>query len=241
MRGEVRNLAVKERIYEPEQTIREVYFPIEAVLSIVTNMEDGNQIEIGTVGREGMSAFPLLMGATATANDCYCQVPGRAVKLSLEDFRELITNSDVRQLLDRYLQAYVNMLGQLAACNRLHSVHERCARWLLTTHDRVGSDRIPLTHEYLAMMLGTGRSGVTIAAAMLQQAAFISYKRGVITVLDRYGLEGAACECYAATVRQFGGLLRYVESVSGVAANRSSKQRPFRAPKVPRNRHELEL
>lgn len=120
------------------------------------------------------------------------------------------SNRAFRQLLDRYLQAYVNMLGQLAACNRLHSVYERCSRWLLMTHDRVMMDDIPLTHEYLAMMLGTGRSGVTIAAGTLQQAGFIRYAHGTITILDREGLENASCECYGVAREQFGGLLRTV-------------------------------
>jgi CRP-like cAMP-binding protein len=179
------------------------------VLSIVTRMRDGHQIEIGTVGREGMSAFPLLLGASTSANDCYCQVPGAAVRIRTDLFRALSEReAGFRQLLDRYLQAYVNMLGQLAACNRLHSVYERCSRWLLMTHDRVRSSDIPLTHEYLAMMLGTGRSGVSIAAGTLQQAGFIKYSQGIISILDREGLENASCECYEAAREQFGGLLR---------------------------------
>ncbi|GAC1300774.1 MAG: Crp/Fnr family transcriptional regulator [Vulcanimicrobiaceae bacterium] len=213
--GTLVNLALRQKIYDAEQPIREVYFPLECVLSIVTRMKDGNQIEVGTIGREGMSAFPLLLGASSTANDCYCQVHGSAVTISAELFHELRTTSrGFRQLLDRYLQAYVNMLGQLAACNRLHSVYERCARWLLMTHDRVDSDEIALTHEFLAMMLGTGRSGVTIAAGTLQQAGFIHYAHGTIAIRDRDGLENASCECYDIARRQFGGLLR---SVSGPA------------------------
>jgi CRP-like cAMP-binding protein len=211
-KGELVHLVVQERIYEPEKTIRQVYFPLDSVLSIVTTMKDGNQIEVGTIGREGMSAFPLLMGASTTANDCYCQVPGTAIKIEAKLFRELSTaNAGFRQLLDRYLQAYVNMLGQLAACNRLHTVYERCARWLLMTDDRVGLTDIPLTHEYLAMMLGTNRSGVTIAAATLRNAGFIGYKNGKITVLDRPGLEDASCECYAVAREQFAGLLRPIK------------------------------
>jgi CRP-like cAMP-binding protein len=207
--GQLVELALRENIYEPEQTIRHVYFPIECVLSVVTRMRDGNQIEVGTIGREGMSAFPLLLGATTTANDCYCQVKGSAIKIDTTLFRALSeSNAGFRQRLDRYLQAYVNMLGQLAACNRLHSVYERCARWLLMTHDRVRMNAIPLTHEYLAMMLGTGRSGVTIAAGTLQQAGFIKYGHGIITILDRDGLENAACECYEVAREQFSGLLR---------------------------------
>jgi len=211
--GELVHLAVQERIYQPEKVIRLVYFPLDSVLSIVSMMKDGNQIEIGTIGREGVSAFPLLMGASSTANDCYCQVPGSAVKIEANVFRELSsTNAGFRQLLDRYLQAYVNMLGQLAACNRLHTVYERCARWLLMTDDRVGLTDIPLTHEYLAMMLGTNRSGVTIAAATLRNAGFIRYKNGKITVLDRPGLEYASCECYEVARAQFAGLLRPMKS-----------------------------
>jgi len=209
--GELVNLRLRDHIYESEEVIRSVYFPLECVLSVVTRMKDGHQIEIGTIGREGMSAFPLLLGASSTANECYCQVPGNAVKVGAPLFRELSSSSrGLRQLLDRYLQAYVNMLGQLAACNRLHSVYERCARWLLMTHDRVNLDEISLTHEYLAMMLGTGRSGVTIAAGTLQQAGFIRYSRGTITILDRDGLENASCECYEVAREQFGGMLRRV-------------------------------
>jgi CRP-like cAMP-binding protein len=156
-----------------------------------------------------MSAFPLLMGASSTANVCYCQVRGSAVRIPADVFRELAENDHAfRQLLDRYLQAYVNMLGQLAACNRLHSINERCARWLLMTRDRVETDQIPLTQEFLAMMLGTGRSGVAIAASTLQKAGFIKYSHGMITILDRPGLEDAACECYDVARAQFTGLLR---------------------------------
>lgn len=186
-------------------------------------MQDGNMIEVGTIGREGISAIPLLLGATSTANECYCQVPGLAVKIGATIFQSLKAQTKFRQLLDRYVQAYVNMLGQLAACNRLHSVYERCARWLLMSQDRVGAPEIRLTHEYLAMMLGTQRSGVTIAAGILQNAGFIKYGRGVITILDRNGLENASCECYDVAREQFGGLLR---SVNGHLTNRPQRRQP---------------
>jgi CRP-like cAMP-binding protein len=208
-RGVLLPIALRQQIYEAEQPINDVYFPLDCVLSVVARMEDGSQIEIGTIGREGMSAFPLLMGASSTANVCYCQVRGSAIRIPAEVFRELAeSDAAFRQLLDRYLQAYVNMLGQLAACNRLHSINERCARWLLMTRDRVDSDVIPLTQEFLAMMLGTGRSGVAIAAATLQKAGFIKYAHGIINILDRPGLEEAACECYEVARTQFAGLLR---------------------------------
>jgi len=202
------DLAVRDRVYQPNEKIDEVFFPLDCVLSIVSRMKDGNAIEVGTIGREGCSAIPLLLGATTTANESYCQVGGSAIKIDADVFQSLRANPKFRHLLDRYVQAYVNMLGQLAACNRLHNVYERCARWLLMTQDRVGTNEIGLTHEYLAMMLGTQRSGVTIAAGTLQQAGFIRYARGVITILDREGLEGASCECYEVAREQFGGLMR---------------------------------
>jgi CRP-like cAMP-binding protein len=210
-RGALVRVALRQKIYEAEQQINDVYFPLDCVLSIVARMRDGSQIEVGTIGREGMSAFPLLMGASTTANVCYCQVRGSAIKLPADLFRELLASDPAfRQLLDRYLQAYVNMLGQLAACNRLHTIYERCARWLLMSRDRMDLDAIPLTQEFLAMMLGTGQSGVAIAAGTLQNAGLIKYTRGMITILDRTGLESASCECYAVARSQFSGLLRAV-------------------------------
>jgi CRP-like cAMP-binding protein len=207
--GEIVMLALRQVIFEAEQTIEDIYFPLDCVLSIVARMERGSEIEIGTIGREGMSAFPLLMGASSSANTCYCQVRGSAIRLPVEVFRDVVA-SDVqfRQRLDRYLQAYMNMLGQLAACNRLHSIFARCSRWLLMTHDRVTTDDFPLTQEFLAMMLATDRSGVTIAASTLQKAGFIQYTHGTIRITNRSGLEEAACECYAVARKQFTGLLR---------------------------------
>jgi len=208
-RGELIQLALRQPVYASEEPIHDAYFPLDCVLSVVALMKDGSHIEIGTIGREGTSAFPLLMGAASTANICYCQVHGDAIRIPADLFRELAeTDHDFRQHLDRYLQAYVNMLGQLAACNRLHTVYERCSRWLLMTRDRVDGDELPLTQEFLAMMLGTGRSGVAIAAATLQQAGFIKNGHGTITILDRAGLQNAACECYDVAREQFDGLLR---------------------------------
>lgn len=224
--GSLVDLSVRDKIYDPDVRIDYVYFPLDCVLSVVTGMQDGRQIEIGTIGREGMSAIPLLLGAKTTANECYCQVPGKAIRVEGALFQNLRSTPRFRQLLDRYVQAYVNMLGQLAACNRLHHVYERCARWLLMTHDRVGLTAIRLTHEYLAMMLGTERSGVTIAAATLQHAGFIRYNRGTITILDRPGLEGASCECYDVAREQFGGLLRPVNGSSRPRQALSNDGRP---------------
>ena len=207
--GEIVHLKLRQRVYEPEERIDSVYFPLSGVISVVTRMKDGGMIEIGTIGREGTSGIPLLMGSDTTANESFCQVAGDAYKMHAKTFRGLLGRSRLfRDLLNRYLQAYINMLGQLAACNRLHSVYERCSRWILMTLDRVGEPEFTLTHEFLAMMLGTRRSGVTIAAAAFQNAGFIHYSRGKITVLDRNGLEEATCECYDVTRRQFSEFLR---------------------------------
>jgi CRP-like cAMP-binding protein len=206
--GRLIALTTPEQIYEAGLPIREAFFPIDCVLSVVTQMRDGSSIEVGTIGREGVSAIPLLLGATTSANECYCQVPGWAVVVSSDLFRQLLDADDhFRNVLNRFLQAYVNMLGQLAACNGMHSIYERCARWLLLTQDRVGSDQIALTHEYLAMMLGARRSGVTIAAATLQQAGFIRYAHGHIEIVNRTGVEEASCECYGVARAQFGPML----------------------------------
>jgi CRP-like cAMP-binding protein len=208
-KGRLVDLTTPQQIYEAGREIHEVFFPIDSVLSVVTQMRDGGSIEVGTVGREGVSAIPLLLGATTSANESYCQVPGRAVVISSNHFRRLLNtgNDRFRSVLDRFLQAYVNMLGQLAACNGKHNIYERCARWLLLTHDRVSSDDIALSHEYLAMMLGSRRSGVSLAAAALQQAGFIQYAYGHIVILNRAGLEQASCECYEVAREQFGPLL----------------------------------
>jgi CRP-like cAMP-binding protein len=203
--GNVVRLELREKVYDANADIVRVYFPLTCVLSVVAKMQDGTMIEVGTVGYEGVSALPLILGSTMSANHSYCQVPGDAVSISTDMFAHLMReNPHFQKRLDRYLQAYINLLGQHAACNRLHSVYERCARWILMTHDRVRSDKVHLTQEFLGMMLGSRRSGVTIAASTLRAAGFITYAHGIITILDRHGLEEASCECYAMAQKQFG-------------------------------------
>jgi len=205
--GEVMRLELRQKIYDANAEIDLVYFPLTCVLSVVAEMQDGGMIEVGTVGYEGVSALPLVLGSTTSENQSYCQVPGDAIVISSDMFARLTKdNPKFRPVLDRYLQAYINLLGQLAACNRLHSVYERCARWILMTQDRVKSDSVHLTQEFLGMMLGSTRSGVTIAASTLRTAGLIQYAQGQIIILDRSGLELASCECYALAQQQFGVL-----------------------------------
>ena len=209
------DLKAKHQVYQPDLRIREIYFPIDCVFSVVARMKDGAQVEVGTVGREGTTAVPLLLGAANSSNDCYCQVPGKAIKVDVRFFQSLrATSPKLRQLLDNYVRAYVIMLSQLAACNRLHHVCERCARWLLMAHDRVRKTDIKLTHEYLAMMLGTQRSGVTVAAATLQKAGLIRYRSGNITIVNRLGLEKASCECYDVARDLFVSMLHSGDGIS---------------------------
>jgi CRP-like cAMP-binding protein len=193
-------LPVRTGIYEPGGSIDTVYFPIDGIISLVTVMRDGTTIEVVTVGREGVSgAQAILDGGGSASMLTFVQIAGEFYRLSFERFAALCARHEpLRELVEKYLSALLDVMAQSIACNRLHYVNQRCARWLLMTHDRVGRDEFRLTHEVLATMLGVRRAGVSIAAAALQQAGGIRYARGRFTVVDRAGLESAACECYGA-------------------------------------------
>jgi len=221
--GQLAEFERGQSVYQAEAPIDAAYFPIDCVLSVVTRMEDGSMVEVGTIGREGTTAIPLIMGANTSANESFCQVEGRAWKIPAQSFIGLLEGSrDFRLAMNRYLQAYVNMLGQMAACNGLHSVLERCARWLLMTQDRVDRSDFPMTHEFLAAMLGSRRSGVTVAAATLQGAGYIRYAHGQVTILDRAGLEATACECYKIAQEQFNSLSQLRATSASAAGGQDS-------------------
>jgi CRP-like cAMP-binding protein len=203
------SLEFKQPVYEPGEPIRHVYFPTSGVVSLVTVMSDDQPVEIATVGREGMVGLPVFLEAGEIPGRAFCQVPGAALRMEAEAFKvEAQWGGGLTSLLLRYTQALFNQVAQSAACNRTHTVEERCARWLLMTQDRVGEDRFPLTQEFMAMMLGVRRATVNVAAGILQRAGFITYMRGRITVLDRPGLESASCECYAKVQSEFDRLLK---------------------------------
>lgn len=196
------SLAAKDVIWEANQPIRHVYFPETAVISLVTLLDAG-PIEAITIGNDGFVGLPVFHGPGATVTRANCQMPGSAWKLSAKIFGEVCAASaPLQRTLDRYSQLVIETISQSAACNRVHVIEERCARWLLMSHDRVGSDEIPLTQEFLAQMLGVRRPGVTVAIGILQRAGLISHGRGRIKVTDRSGLEAASCECYAAIKRR---------------------------------------
>ena len=184
-------------VWEPNEPIETIYFPRTGVISVLVVLDKESSVEAATIGREGVVGLPVALGAERTASRCIAQIPGSAARISSETFREqLDAEPELARLILRYGQALIEQTSQSVACNARHSMDERCARWLLMSHDRVGSDQFSLTHEFLAMMLGVRRASVTVAAGMLQQAGLIRYTRGKITVLDRARLEEASCECY---------------------------------------------
>ncbi len=202
-------------IYEPGELIERIYFPLNSVLSVVTIMQDGSAVEIGTIGQEGLSGSQLIFGSERPASQMICQMEGEACCMDVEAFRlHLDTRPVFRRLVCRYTEAMFNFMGQSIACNRLHRVNERCARWLLLTQDRIGRDSFYLTQEFLAIMLGTNRPAVTVAASALQEAGLIQYRRGHLTIKDRQGLENAACECYAVTAANFRAALDIHQGLS---------------------------
>lgn len=195
-------------LYEPFEPIDFVYFPVQGVVSLLYTMEDGSTVEVGIVGAEGMVGIPVILGGMKTTNQALVQVPGSAMRLKASVLKSEFERAGVLQtLLLRYAQALLSLASQSAACNRLHTLEERLARWLLLVQNRLQSDELPLTQEYISQMLGTRRSGVTVAAGTLQEAGIISYKRGKITILNQENLEATACECYRVITREFGRLL----------------------------------
>ena len=196
-----------EVLHNPGETISHIYFPSSCALSVILWMRDGSGVEIATIGCEGLSgSVAIMLGSLKAPSQTLCQVPGTAKSLPLNVFKSAIRNgSKLHTLTQKYAQASVTLMGQSIACNRLHTLTERCARWLLLTHDRVRGDDFSLTQEFLAMMLGVHRPAVSLAAGALQQAGFIRYRRGQVTIVDREGLESASCECYRVAMGQLNG------------------------------------
>lgn len=191
-------LALSEILSEAGGRIRHVYFPIDGFISLITPAHGRGQMEIGLVGREGMLGVPLLLGMNVSPLRAMVQGPGRAWRVDAASMQqELAINPELRAALNRYLYVFLAQLMQTATCTRFHLIEARLARWLLMTRDRAYSNQFHITHEFLALMLGVRRVGVTSAASALQRRKLISYRRGDISVLDVHGLERAACECYA--------------------------------------------
>ncbi len=184
-------------LYEPGAPLTHVYLPVSGMISLVAVMGDGRTAEVATIGREGAAAMSA-SGYTDAAFTRYAvHIPGQAFRLPAQAFEDLIDASVMFcSAVTRWREVLVRATLQVVACNLLHHLRQRCARWILTTHDRTESELLPLTQEFLAEMLGVKRNAVNIVARELQAGGLIEYKRGRITVLDREGLKGAACECY---------------------------------------------
>jgi CRP-like cAMP-binding protein len=201
-------LPARHILYGPDEPISAVYFPETGWISLLAALEQGDGAEVGFIGYEGMAGLPLVFGTDRAPVEAMTQAGCTALRLNAAAFhQELERNSVMRALLLRYAMAVYVQVSQTAACNGRHHVEQRLARWMLMAHDRAEGDEFPMTHEFLSMMLGVRRSGVTVAAGTLQKAGLIRYGNGRMTVTDRPGLEAAACECYGTVRREFHRLL----------------------------------
>ena len=193
-----RPLKVRQVIHKNGEPISEIFFPSRSVCSVTHAMEDGAIVEVATVGREGLVGVGAVLGNSVASGDTFVQVAGDpAAVMGIDAFkREMDRKGPLFEAVTRYSQAFVALLMQSVACNGLHSAEERCCRWLLMTHDRIGQDEFPLTHEFLAIMLGVRRPTVTLVMAELTRAGIVSHVRGHVRIVDRKGLEETSCECY---------------------------------------------
>jgi len=196
-------------VYEANSKIEYTYFPTSGTLSAVVVLTEGKMIEVATIGREGAAGVPTFIEGQTSPNRVFCQVPGQALRIELEQLRKVsLQDGTLRNLLFSYQAAFVFQISQSVACNGTHVLEERCCRWLLMTHDRVDGDEIELTHEFLAAMLGVRRSSVSETLQALKQKGLIDYGRGKIIVLDRQGMEEASCECYQTVRNEYDRLLK---------------------------------
>lgn len=201
-------LMLGQVLAEPNEPLENVYFPTGAFISLITDTDGRRGLEVGMIGHEGMLGAFLALGVEQSPTHALVQKPGQALCMRTTDFRNRLRNCpELRRILNRYLYVIIVQLGQTAACNRFHGIEARLARWLLMTHDRARADDFFMTHEFLAYMLGVRRVGVTNAASALQDRALIKYQRGALRILDRNGLEAAACSCYAADLGTYAGVM----------------------------------
>ena len=202
------SLPLKDILYEPNGPIPHVYFPLDGVVSLVIIMDAGFSLEVGIIGNEGMVGTPVFLGCQSSLTRAISQVAGDALRMETKVFQEeMLRRGALYGLVQRSTQAMINQISQSTVCNHRHSVKKRLCRWLLMSHDRVGTDEFPLTHEFLAQMLGVCRPTVTAAAGSLQTAGLIRYHRGRVTILDRKGMEAASCECYGVVAEELDRLL----------------------------------
>ena len=195
--------SIHDVLHEPAEPIKFGYFMNSGLASILSVMEDGKSVEVGLTGKEGFVGCPLIVGLRTAPTRAVIQIEGSAFRIRAADLRQGLRRCPtLENRIQRFVQIMAMQGSQVAACNRLHEVSERLARWLLMSQDRVNSDTVSLTQEFLAHMLGTRRSSVTVAAGTLQKAGLITYTRGSVKIKNRAGLLTAACECYGSMLRQ---------------------------------------
>jgi CRP-like cAMP-binding protein len=200
---ELVRLKVHTVLHEPGDSLKSAYFCNTGMISILSVFPDGKSVEVGLVGKEGFVGLPLVAGFKTASNRAVAQIDATALRVDRETLVSFCRQSPkLERSLQQYSQISAMQISQIAACNRLHEVNERLARWLLMCADRVGSNQLPLTQEFLAQMLGTRRSSVTVAAGILQRAGLIAHGRGDVKIVDRGKLEEAACECYGIMQQQ---------------------------------------
>jgi len=191
------SLVLGEALYEPGDVIKYVYFPIDSIISLISEVSGTSLLEVGMVGNEGMAGLSVFMGVRSSLTLALVQGSGTAMRMSSASLRiEATRLGSLHDLLHRYSHSLFTQVSQSSACNRFHLVDARLARWLLMTKDRLGAEEFPLTQEFLSNMLGVRREGVSKAASILQAGKLIRYSRGLITILNRRGLEAKSCPCY---------------------------------------------
>ncbi len=206
-RSTVVNLPRKHFLYRAEETPHYGYFMLSGMASVVTEMEDGETVEVGVMGSEGLVGSLHLLGPSSVATNCFIQLEGSAYRIAFSELRKAYRSSEeIRDRILEFVQEQAVSAYQIAGCNRLHEAEARLARWLLMAQDRAQTDVLNFTQEFLAMMLGARRTTVTLVAGVLQRAGLIEYQRGHVKILDRANLEAAACDCYRVTCQLYKNL-----------------------------------
>jgi CRP-like cAMP-binding protein len=197
-----------EVLYESGEELDYVYFPTTAIFSLLYIMENGSTAEIGLVGNDGLLGVSIFLGGDSTTSRSIAQSAGDGLRMKTKELKAEFRRAErFQELLLRYVQALMTQISQTAVCNRLHSIEQQLCRWLLLSHDRLHGDKLVMTHDLISNMLGVRREGITLAAQKLAKKKLIANTRGTITILDRQGLEAAACECYGIVNAEYNRLL----------------------------------